>query len=66
MSRIALGRAEDQQVVVAAHVLRPVGEARAAIAGLVELEVLDFGAHGAVEHQDALGGGMAQRRFDGN
>ena len=46
--------AEVQQVVVAAHLAVPGVEARAAIALLVELERLDHGAHGAVEHQDAL------------
>ena len=46
--------AQIEQVVVAAHLAVPGVEARAAIALLVELERLDHGAHGAVEHQDAL------------
>ena len=46
--------AQVQQVVVAAHLAVPGVEARAAIALLVELERLDHGAHGAVEHQNAL------------
>ena len=46
--------AQVQQVVVAAHFAVPGVEARTAIALLVELERLDHGAHGAVEHQDAL------------
>ena len=47
-----IGPAEIQQVVVAAHLAIPGVEARAAIAFFVELERLDHGAHGAVEHQD--------------
>ena len=46
--------AQVEQVVVAAHLAVPGVEARAAIALLVQLERLDHGAHGAVEHQDAL------------
>src|SRR5262249_30488980 len=49
------GLAEDEQVVVAAHLAVPGIEARAAIALLVEPERLDHGTHGAVEHQNALG-----------
>ena len=56
---------QDQNVVVAAQVARPVGEALPAIAGLAELEVLDFRAHGAVEHEDRLGGAGTQLRLDG-
>ena len=51
--RVGLG--QDQEVVVAPHVAVPGIEAGAPIAFLVELELLDHGAHGAVEHQDALG-----------
>ena len=57
--RVRLG--EDQQIVVAAHLAVPGVEARAAIAALVEPELLDHGAHGAVEHQDALGGELAEQ-----
>ncbi len=46
--------AQIEQVVVAAHLAVPGVEAGAAIAFLVQLERLDHGAHGAVEHQDAL------------
>ena len=46
--------AEIEQVVVAAHFAIPGVETRSAIAFLVELERLDHGAHGTVEHQDAL------------
>ena len=46
--------AQIEQVVVAAHFAVPGVEARAAITLLVQLERLDHGAHGAVEHQDAL------------
>src|SRR5262249_57612989 len=45
----------------AAHLAVPGIEARAAIAFLVEPERLDHGAHGAVEHQDALGREAAER-----
>src|SRR5215470_5989925 len=45
---------EGQKVVIAAHLAVPGIEARTAIALLVELELLDHGAHGTVEHQDAL------------
>src|SRR5262249_62106565 len=55
------GLAEDEEIVVAAHLAIPGIEARAAIAFLVEAERLDHGAHGAVEHQDALGCEAAQR-----
>ncbi len=55
-----VGLREDQQVVVAADLAVPGIEARAAIAALVELELLDHGAHGAVEHQDALGRDAAE------
>ena len=48
------GRGDAEQVVVALHVARPVGEALAAVARLVGAVPLDGGAHGAVEHQDAL------------
>ncbi len=47
--------AQIEQVVVAAHLAVPRVEARAAERLLVEPERLDHGAHGAVEHEDALG-----------
>jgi hypothetical protein len=48
------GLREREQVVVALEVARMVLEARAAIAGFVELVALDHRAHRAVEHEDAL------------
>ena len=54
---------EIEKIVVAANLAVPRVEARAAIALLVEAERLDHRAHGAVEHQDALGREAAQRRF---
>ena len=47
--------AQVEQIVVAAHLAVPGIEARAAIAGLVQLVLLDHRAHRAVEHEDALG-----------
>ena len=52
--------AQIEQIVVAAHLAVPGVETRAAIAFLVELERLDHGAHGAVEHQNAL----SERRLE--
>jgi hypothetical protein len=46
--------AQVQQVVVAAQLAVPGVEAGAAESFFVQLERLDHGAHGAVEHQDAL------------
>ena len=54
---------EIEQIVVAAHLAVPGVEARAAKAFLVEPERLDHRAHGAVEHENALGRGAAQRGF---
>jgi hypothetical protein len=51
-----LGLREDQQVVVAPNVAMEILEAFAAESGLVELQALDHGAHGAVEHEDAFAG----------
>jgi hypothetical protein len=56
-----VGLAKDEQIIVAADFAVPGVETGAAIALLVELEPLDHGAHGAVEHEDALGGEAAQR-----
>src|SRR5690606_22687857 len=55
---------EDKKVVVAANVPMPVLEPLTAMARLVELQRLDHRAHGAVEDQDALAGGGAQRCAD--
>ncbi len=46
--------AQIEQIVIAAHLAVPGVEARAAIALLVQFEILDHGAHGAVEHENAL------------
>ncbi len=54
--------AEIEKIVVAAHLAVPGVEAGAAVASLVETERLDHRSHGAVEHEDALGGKLAQRR----
>ncbi len=46
--------AQIEQVVVTAHLTVPGVEARAAVPFFVELEALDHGAHGTIEHKDAL------------
>ncbi len=51
---------QDQKVVVAADIAMKIRETRAAKRGFVILQALDHGAHGAVEHQDALAGGGEQ------
>jgi hypothetical protein len=58
-----LGLAQHQQIIVAADLPVPGIEASAAVALLVEPEPLDHGAHGAVEHEDALGRELAERLF---
>ena len=57
--RVGLG--EDQQVVVAFDVLLPVLEALAAKILFREARALQLRAHRAVEHENALGGGFAER-----
>ena len=54
--------AEVEQIVVATHLAIPGIEARAAIARLIQLVVLDHGAHRTVENEDALGRFGAGRR----
>src|SRR5579883_1348792 len=54
---------QNQQIIVAAHLAVPGIETRTAIAFLVQLQLLDHGAHGTVEHQDALGREVAKKRF---
>jgi len=49
---------QHEEIVVALHVARPIGEAGPAIVGFLELVTLDHGAHGAVDDEDALGGGL--------
>ena len=58
LDRLRLG--EDQKIVIAANIAMEIRKALAAKRGLVILESLDHGAHGAVEHQDALAGGGEQ------
>ena len=50
-----LGLGDRQQVVAALEVAMVGGELRAAVVGLAELELLDHGAHRAVEDGDASG-----------
>ena len=50
--------AQQQQIVVAFDVARPVGETRATVVGLFQLVALDHGAHAAVEDQDAFFQGL--------
>jgi len=61
MARTASGRLRNEKIVIAADFAVPGIEAGAAKAFLVEPERLDHRAHGAVEHQDALGGETPQR-----
>ena len=51
---------QDQQVVVAPDVAMEIRKSLAAERGLVELQALDHGSHGAVEHQDAFAGSREQ------
>src|SRR3954467_2233458 len=56
---------EIQEIVVAAHLAVPGVEARAAEFLLLQLQRLDHGAHGAIEHQDALRRELAEPGLDG-
>ena len=56
-----LGLGEHEEIVVALEIARVLLEARAAIAGLVQLVALDHGAHGAIQDEDALLGFALQR-----
>ncbi len=54
-----LGLGEHEEIIVAFHVVaRPVGKAGTAIVGLLQFVALDHGAHGPVDNEDALGGGL--------
>ncbi len=55
-----IGPRQVEEIVVPPHLPVPGVEARAAKRGLVQPERLDHGAHGAVEHEDALGRERAQ------
>ena len=56
-----VGLREAQEVVQALQVDLPVGEALAAVVGVIEAQFLDLGAHRPVEHDDALGEQARQR-----
>ena len=49
-----LGLSDDEEVVVTLELTGVVGEARAAVVRFLQLELLDHGAHRAVEEDDAL------------
>jgi hypothetical protein len=55
-----VGLGQHEHVAVALDVARPVGEALAAVLGLTRGVALDHGAHGTVDHQDALAKGGAE------
>ena len=55
---------QDEKVVVALEVVAVRGKALAAKIGFRQLESLDLGPHGAVEHEDALGGKITDFRYD--
>jgi len=59
-----LGLRQDQKVVIALQIMVPALETLAPELGLGQLEVLDLRTHCAVEHEDALGCGLAQRALD--
>ena len=61
MSAIASGCVSTSRSLLPLTSLAMVGEALAAIVGLVQLVALDHGAHGAVDDQDALVGGLLER-----
>lgn len=65
MSSIACGCVKNQKIVVAFDVPMEILEALAAERGFVELQALDHGAHGAVEHEDALACEIAELVGDG-
>jgi hypothetical protein len=54
---------QDQQIVVAADVAMEIGKTLPPKRGLVILQALDHGAHGAVEHQNALRGRRRAGRY---
>ena len=56
-----VGLGEVEQVAVPLDVPVPVGESLAPELGLPRRKALDEGAHGAVDHQDALAQGPGQR-----
>ena len=58
LDRAGLG--QDQEVVVASEVAMEIPEAVAAKCRLIVFERLDHGAHGTIEHQNALAGSSKQ------
>jgi hypothetical protein len=50
---------QDQKIVVAAQIVMEILETFGAERGFVELQVLDHGAHGAIEHKNAFAGEIA-------
>jgi len=60
-----VGLREAEQVVVAAQILGPVGEALPAVLRLAVAEGLDQRAHRAVHHDDALAHQLGERFGDG-
>ena len=57
-----LGLGEIEKIVITPQVAFRVLEQSATKARFIEAQVLDHGAHGAVEHEDALARGLRQRR----
>ena len=55
--------AEIEEIVVTADFAIPGVEAGAAIAFFIQAERLDHRPHGAVEHEDPLGGEATQRHL---
>ena len=51
---------QDQEVVIASDIAMEIRKTLPSKCGLVVLEALNHGAHGAVEHQNALAGGGEQ------
>ena len=49
-----IGSGEDEEVVVAPHILVPAGEALAPEGGLIEAQLLDLGRHRPIEDEDPL------------
>ena len=61
-----LGLRQDQQVVIALLVMVMPDKTLAAKGGFIQFEILDFGSHGAIQHQNTVGGGLVQSLQRGN
>jgi hypothetical protein len=59
-----VGLREDEKVVVAAQIVAVIAEALAAKILFGQLQRLDLGSHGAVEHENAFGRRFAQGALD--